>query len=449
MCVCVPDDYGVYCELYGKAGYYCASMVNPQAGRDEFIYCNAKGSYAFELVCAEGSYCNLTGFSDANPCMARTDSATPVCGNGVVERGEECEKGAGCDPETCKCKNGFYPPATPDGTCICKHKHAHTCTQTRHSHTFVIAAVVANAVNYSAVCEIIHERKNKTETYYFCPTFYSPLADSTVIVECATGKPVNHTKCPDGKFCSVPGLFTENVCASAAPMCGNGKLEEGEECEAEGVGCDPEMCRCEKGYHATEEPSVNCVKDVEPKTVKSYSELCAAFEIPGYFCAAAFNKSEPDTMALQCGANGALSGEFYCPPGTTCKTKDFTIYNPCEDPAATTRCGDGIISGDEECELGGTGCDEKECTCLPGYVPTVPPSRSCELNDYSKICLDHGLGKDKTLALCLDGFNKSFLICSKDNATASFMTACPPGTSCTNKNEPIDGMPCTAIVAAV
>lgn len=106
-------------------------MVNPQAGRDEFIYCNAKGSYAFELVCAEGSYCNLTGFSDANPCMARTDSATPVCGNGVVERGEECEKGAGCDPETCKCKNGFYPPATPDGTCICKHKHAHTCTQTK------------------------------------------------------------------------------------------------------------------------------------------------------------------------------------------------------------------------------------------------------------------------------------------------------------------------------
>lgn len=301
------------------------------------------------------------------------------------------------------------------------------------------------AVNYTTVCEVIHARMNESETYYFCPTFYSPQADSSVIVECRPGEPASFARCPESEFCSEPGLHTENACKSAAPRCGNGKVESGEECEADGVGCNPETCKCEAGYHKAEdeEAQKNCIKDVEPLSVGSYAELCANFGVPGYFCAAAFNKSESDTMALQCGANGALSGEFQCPLGTTCRAKDFTIYNPCEGPAVAATCGDGVVSGEEECEVGGTGCDEKGCTCLPGYVPTVPPSRNCELNDYSKICAYHGLGKDKTLALCLDGFNKSFLVCSKDGGNNSFMTACPPGTSCTNKNAPVDGMPCT------
>lgn len=286
---------------------------------------------------------------------------------------------------------------------------------------------------------------NRSETYYFCPTFYSQHADSSVIVECLPEEPAKLVKCAGDEFCSTPGLHTENVCKSAVPRCGNGKVENGEECEVGGIGCDPETCKCVDGYHKTEEEktSKNCIANVEPKSVMSYAELCVNFGMPGYFCAAVFNTSEPDTMALQCGANGVLSGEFYCPLGTTCSAKDFTIYNPCESFVAAATCGDGVISGNEECEAGGTGCDEKGCTCLPGYVPTVPLSKNCELNDYSKICTYHGLGKDKTLAMCLDGFNKTFLICSKDGATNSFMTSCPPGTSCTNKNEPIDGMPCT------
>eukprot|EP00029_Vermamoeba_vermiformis_P011846 TRINITY_DN6650_c0_g1_i1.p1 TRINITY_DN6650_c0_g1~~TRINITY_DN6650_c0_g1_i1.p1 ORF type:complete len:288 (+),score=33.87 TRINITY_DN6650_c0_g1_i1:121-984(+) len=42
-------------------------------------------------------------------------------------------------------------------------------------------------------------------------------------------------------------------------------------------------------------------------------------------------------------------------------------------------CGDGIISGDEQCEIGGKGCTE-ECTCdaVTRFYAYNPPKRDCE-----------------------------------------------------------------------
>lgn len=125
------DDYAVFCELYGKTGYYCANTVNPQAGPEEFIYCGINGEYTFELACAEGTYCGLKGFKDENPCTARPESGdAPVCGNAVLEGGEECETGFGCDTRTCKCKTGFYPSSDLNGTCISKATRTTKCLNT-------------------------------------------------------------------------------------------------------------------------------------------------------------------------------------------------------------------------------------------------------------------------------------------------------------------------------
>ena len=298
---------------------------------------------------------------------------------------------------------------------------------------------------------------SSVSAYYFCPSFYDPRSNSSAVVECPASGVANYNACPTDKFCTSTGLASENPCVSAAPQCGNGKLEAGEECEAGGVGCNPETCKCENGYHPASdddedgEPSVNCIKDVEPKPTANYSELCEGFKIPGYFCAAVFNKSETDAKAIQCGANGAFSGTFNCPAGTTCRSKGFTIYNPCNPPVdSSSEDDDGnkdssstLCGGKRECSGGGKGCNEKGCTCLPGFKPTVPPSVNCELNDYSKVCLSHGLGKNTTLATCLDGYTATFLICSSDGAADSFMAPCPPGTGCTAVGIPINGMPCT------
>ena len=123
----VNHNYSVYCKLFGKAGYYCARQINPQARSDEFVYCDTNGNYAYQLTCAKGSYCALDGFSEENPCTGRShlssDSDEATCGNGVLEAGEECEAGAfGCDEEICECKHGFFPSADLDGSCFCKKK---------------------------------------------------------------------------------------------------------------------------------------------------------------------------------------------------------------------------------------------------------------------------------------------------------------------------------------
>lgn len=316
-------------------------------------------------------------------------------------------------------------------------------------------------MNYTTVCEMIWKNAKgggETESYYFCPHFYDPSVDSSVVVECLADGSAKFEECPADKFCTSTALATESLCASAAPVCGNGKVEVGEECEAGGVGCNPATCECEDGYHpADEELSVNCIKDVDPQgTPANYSELCESFEIPGYFCASVFDDSEPKSLAVQCGANGAFSGVFDCPAGTTCRAKGFTIYNPCNPPVEDSEEGQkeegesdsSPCEGVKECDAEGTGCDEKGCKCLPGFKPTAPPTENCALNDYSKVCLSHGLGKNATLALCIEGYAETFLVCSSDGAADSFMAPCPPGTKCTSFDAPLDGMPCTSIVAA-
>lgn len=284
------------------------------------------------------------------------------------------------------------------------------------------------------------------ESYYFCPHFYDPRANSSVVIECSADGAARFEECPANKFCTSTELATENLCASAAPLCGNGKVEAGEECEVGGVGCNSETCKCEEGNHpVTEGPSVNCVKDVEPQPAPAanYSELCENFGIPGYFCASVFGMNESDSLAIQCGANGVFSGVFYCPIGTTCRAKGFTIYNPCNPPVEGSSSGSMPCEGEKECDAEGVGCDERGCKCLPGFAPAVPPAANCVINDYSKVCLSHGLGGNATLALCIEGFDEMFLICSSDGAADSFMAPCPPGTKCMTQNAPIDGMPCT------
>ena len=429
----IPEkyNYSVYCELFGKTGYFCSGLVNPRAGRDEFVYCDAGSSQAFQLACSPGAYCNLDWFSAENPCAGRSpEPDEAVCGDGVLGAGEECEAGGfGCDPETCKCKEGFFPPSTLDGNCV---------------------------LNYTEVCAMVWKNAkggDGVESYYFCPHFYDPSVDSSVVARCLADGVATFEECPESTFCTSSALTTESPCASAAPACGNGKVEMGEECEAGGVGCNPSTCKCEDGYRpAEDEISVNCIKDVGPQDPPaSYDELCESFKIPGYFCAAVFDSEKSAALAVQCGANGAFSGVFDCPAGTTCRAKGFTIYNPCNVPpaegseegpaegSASSQC-----EGVKECDAGGTGCDEKGCKCRPGFRPTAPPTESCVLSDYSKICLSHGLGKNATLALCIEGYDDAFLICSSDGAADSFMTSCPPGTKCTTFDTPIDGMPCTA-----
>lgn len=96
-------------------------------------------------------------------------------------------------------------------------------------------------------------------------------------------------------------------------------------------------------------------------------------------------------------------------------------------------CGDGVIGDGEECEVGGLGCDERGCTCLPGYVPTVPPSVNCvpssgDEDRLKRICGSVSAANESGY-VCLSENSTEYLRCALSESVSAMMP-CAPGTRC-------------------
>jgi cysteine-rich repeat protein len=210
----------------------------------------------------------------------------------------------------------------------------------------------------------------------------------------------------------------------AQAVCGNMKIEQGEECEdgnaESGDGCEPDTCR------------FSCKTD----KICDDANACSGVEA----C---------DVTKHVCKAGTPLKDGADCGSGKVC------LGGTCTLPS----CGDGKVQAGEECDDGnakaGDGCEPATCkfTCKTG-----DPGRSCESADP---CLGDGTCDDAKTHICSKGMTKadgtacgSAKICVASTCLASVcgdgIVDTAAGEQCDDKNAtPNDGCEPTCKLSCV
>ncbi len=330
-----------------------------------------------------------------------------VCGNGIIEPGEECDdgntlSGDGCSA-TCRIEQGWECTGEPS-VCVtvCGDGLIRGNEECDDGNT-------SPGDGCSSGCRI-EEGWNCTGE----PSVCNPICGDGIIVgneECDDG----NTESGDGcnHVCRIESgweCFSEpSICN---PICGDGLIRGDEECDDgntdNGDGCSS-LCRVESGWVCEGEPS-QCRETV-------------------------------------CG-DGIIEGDEECDDGNTddgdgcssnCKVEDGWHCEGEPSVCSESLCGNGIVEGDEECDDGNTqsgdGCSS-DCTIEEGWSCSGEPSVCVPICGDGIVVgdeeCDHGPNPDPTKG-CNDSCmitcsNTSTIDCnvSTKNIAAAFVDKNPP-----------------------
>jgi cysteine-rich repeat protein len=265
--------------------------------------------------CGGGSNSAGPGGDDASVSgdddSSTPEAAAPVCGNGVVERAEDCDDGA---------KNGTPgDPCATDCTWVC----------------------TPGTVNGDPKCDD-HEPCNGTET---CAATHT----------CTPGTPL-----ADGASCGTGKICRAKVCSPA--VCGDGFVTAPEECDdgsKNGTATDGCDANCKFACVSTD-----TTRDCTPADACAGKGTC---NDTTHVC----TPGTPLGDGTACGGAGsgkvcksgvctsALCGDGKIEPPETCDPPNGTT---CDSNCQIIKCGDGILAGNEQCDDANTtnldGCDQ-------------------------------------------------------------------------------------------
>ncbi len=389
---------------------------------------------------SEGWSCPRPG----RPCVP-----IPVCGNGTWERGEECddanhESDDGCS-ESCEVEDGFFclpgqacvalvcgdGNRTPDEECDDGDRDAgdgcsDTCT--------VEPGYRCSSIGCKAICgdgnlvgsEACDDGDLESgdgcsggclvEPFYTCDDS-SPTV-CTSVIECGNGE------LEPGEICD-PGIPGSSACYDSgaracrgfdralvdSPVCGNNIIELDEDCDGDqGEGCTDD-CVIEDGFSC---PAANyCIRvPACGDGIVQLGEECdvgAASSLPcqdcvvqdGYYCS-----GSPSTCVESNCGDGNLSPDEQCDDGNTnandgchqCRVQTGWVCPPGSDCAPI--CGDGLVTGSEQCEFAGAGCTN--CRIDAGF-DCGADGRSCARSVCGNRVQERGEGCDDGNLIAGDG----------------------------------------------
>ncbi|MBV8756607.1 MAG: DUF4215 domain-containing protein [Deltaproteobacteria bacterium] len=251
-------------------------------------------------VCAPGTalpdntFCGTTGFCKTGVCTQ------PVCGNGIVERGEDCDGGTGCKADChWQCVNAVTDCAAAPACNMEQCTAQHTC---------------------------------------------QTVADST----------------QNGNACGASGTCSNGTCQTSGATCGNGVVEGSEQCDfgggnGPGTGCESNCTfSCSSNAQCLDTNPCNGAETCSSVTVNGHmGQKCAAgtAEANGTNCGTAKICISQQCVASTC-------GDGYIDP-TANESCEPPNQNGCD--ANCQKCGDSIRGVNEQCDDGNLtnldGCD--------------------------------------------------------------------------------------------
>jgi len=267
----------------------------------------------------DNTFCGTTGFCKSGVCTQH------VCGNGIVERGEDCDGGVGCKADcTWQCVNAA---------------------------TDCAAAPQCN--------------KEQCTAQHTCQA----VADSS----------------QDGTACGTGGMCAAGTCQTSGASCGNGIVEGSEQCDfgtannGPGTGCESNCTfSCTSDTQCADTNPCNGAETCASVTVSGHTgQKCAAgtAEANGTNCGTAHICIAKTCVASTC-------GDGYIDP-TANESCEPPNVNGCD--AQCQKCGDGYRGINEQCDDGNLtnldGCDGsckfEQVQRLTNFKVAFLPSTTC------------------------------------------------------------------------
>lgn len=379
-CRCYRNGCGDGCLSPGEA---CDPTAVPQGSAPwatgDGFYTPATSYGCSTGTCQSDCTCStsITGISTPPTDVV---VATPVCGNNVIQTGEDCDEPATwmqinpsspCYPNKMVCRD---PTDFPPG-CYCRPPICGDGTKQ--------VGTWADATTYVEPCDPDADPPdNECPGGTPCPSTcvcpaelttpdigLTPVCGNGVVntgEDCdpaATSAPDN--MCPDGV---TPCPSTCSCLPVLGPICGNDTINTGEtcdgtalnpDCDSLGNPCraaDPDKCTC-CGDSIVQSPTEEC----DP----AFSPICGT----GTMC-------QPDCTCG--GSSSGTCGDGTIDPGEQCDSPPpdpcllmSLVCNPLTCMCINPTCGDGVLAGGEECEAPGWTCADPDETCLPSLCECV------------------------------------------------------------------------------
>lgn len=347
-----------------------------------------------------------------------SDTCEDTCGNGIVETqfGEECDDGG----QTATCDRDCTFALCGDGR---RNLDAgETCEPTPSNAQFCMPSCISRAPGASSACG---------DGFVYAPFEECDDGNLSAMDRCAGCKRTSCgdgivqseiETCDDGADNGAPGRCNLTCDGTVSQDCGDGLSGAGKSCDDQGesASCNPDCSAavCGDGY-------VNAMA----------GETCDDGDQNGQpnFC-----NVDCDGMTAPVCGNGVLEDGENCEDNIAYRRCDENgencvsniNYPACNDECRIAICGDGVVEGDEECDVGELSavCDT-DCTtvvCGDGVV-NGRAGESCddgENNGEAGFCNSSCSGQ--VASVCGNGVQECGEGCDSDDASCSDM--CLPTT---------------------
>eukprot|EP01128_Nolandella_sp_AFSM9_P004076 TRINITY_DN1788_c0_g1_i2.p1 TRINITY_DN1788_c0_g1~~TRINITY_DN1788_c0_g1_i2.p1 ORF type:complete len:2920 (+),score=686.20 TRINITY_DN1788_c0_g1_i2:556-8760(+) len=204
--------------------------------------------------------------------------------------------------------------------------------------------------------------------------------------------------------CTCPedmDTLPDGSCVTAAPStCNNSELDEGEECDGKSLGCV--QCQCADGYRPQTPLSLYCEEIPADAVcgdflVNQSSEECDGGIGCDESCLCKANYTAHDPASADCAlttvpiggcGDGRVTGAEECEPPYLggcletcfCDTGSGYVATGTGKCKFANPCGNGLLDSGEQCESG-PGCKDCLCNHSEGWVPYTVPRQQCKYVD--------------------------------------------------------------------